>query len=163
VRDALDADAYEGFASWFDRVEPQHRLFFAGQGRSGLVVHMVAMRFMHMHLPAHVVGEATAPSVRAGDTLVLVSGSGHTPTSVGMARVAKDVGASVLLVTHQEVSPLRDLADASIVIPVASSVQFGGTLFEESALILLDSIVFDQIQRRGVDHALMFARHTNFL
>lgn len=156
-----DLDQYRDFAQWFDRLQDPYRVFFSGQGRSGLVAHMVAMRFMHMGLRAHVVGEATAPSVRDGDTLVLVSGSGATPVSVGYARIAKEQGATVLLVTHQETSELRSIVDASAVIPAASSVQFGGTLFEQSALVLLDSIVLDQMQRRGVPVATMAFNHTN--
>ncbi len=159
----VDQRQYREFAGWFDRVDIEHRLFFSGQGRSGLSAQMVAMRFMHMGLPTHVVGEVTAPSIREGDTLVLVSGSGATPVSIGFARVAKREGATVLLVTHQEHSELRSLADASVVIPTAQTRQFGGTLFEESALILLDSIVLDQMRRRPVLAETMAYHHTNFL
>jgi 6-phospho-3-hexuloisomerase len=65
------------------------RWFFSGQGRSGLVVQMAAMRFMHMGRQAHFVGEPTAPSIRSGDGLVIVSGSGETSVSVNFARIAK--------------------------------------------------------------------------
>ena len=41
-----------------------HRWFFCGQGRSGLVAQMVAMRLMHVGFEAHVVGEATTPRSR---------------------------------------------------------------------------------------------------
>ena len=40
------------------------RWFFCGQGRSGLVAQMVAMRLMHVGFEAHVVGEATSPRSR---------------------------------------------------------------------------------------------------
>ncbi|WP_152816067.1 SIS domain-containing protein [Georgenia subflava] len=159
----LDLAQYDTFAQHFDTLNSEHRLFFSGQGRSGLAAQMVAMRFMHMGLPAHFVGEATAPSVRDGDTLVLVSGSGKTPVSLNFAEVAKSEGAKVLLVTHQDSSPLREVADAALVLPVAGSTQFGGTLFEESALIVLDSIVLDQMHRRGVPAETMAYNHTNFL
>lgn len=163
VAAALDPPQYTQFAEHFDQLDERHRVFFSGQGRSGLVVQMVAMRFMHMGLRAHVVGEASAPSIGRGDTLVLVSGSGRTPVSINFARVARSVGAGVLLVTHQEHSELKELADATLVLPAASSSQFGGTLFEESALVALDSIVLDQMQRRQVDPATMAHNHTNFL
>jgi len=163
VGGALNLDRYEEFAARFDLIDHDHVSFFTGQGRSGLAVRMIAMRFMHMGLEAAVVGEATAPSIQAGDTLVVVSGSGKTPVSLNFARVAKDVGATVLAVTHQDSSELRDIADASLVLPVAGTEQFGGTLFEQSALILLDSIVIDQMVRRRVPHEFMARRHTNFL
>ena len=40
------------------------RWFFSGQGRSGLVAQMAAMRFMHVGRNVHFVGEVTAPSIR---------------------------------------------------------------------------------------------------
>ena len=49
---------------------------------------MAAMRFMHLGRDSHVLGEATAPSVRHGDVLVAVSGSGETPVTVAFARIA---------------------------------------------------------------------------
>lgn len=137
------------------------RIFFSGQGRSGLSAQMAAMRFMHLGRRSHFVGEATAPSVRAGDQLVLVSGSGQTPVSVGFARIARAEQAEVLLVTHQEVSPLRELADHTIVLPAAHSEQFGGTLFEQSALIVLDAVLWDLMSDVGTAPEAMLHNHTN--
>ena len=65
------------------------RWFFSGQGRSGLAAQMAAMRFMHMGRHAHFVGEVTAPSIRKGDGLLIVSGSGETAVSVNFGRIAK--------------------------------------------------------------------------
>jgi 6-phospho-3-hexuloisomerase len=48
------------------------RWFCSGQGRSGLVARMAAMRLMHVGFDAHAVGEATAPSVAKGDGLVMI-------------------------------------------------------------------------------------------
>jgi 6-phospho-3-hexuloisomerase len=48
---------------------------------------MAAMRFMHLGVPAHAVGEPTAPSIRVGDTLVMISGSGRTSTGAEYARI----------------------------------------------------------------------------
>ncbi len=161
VADELDLAQYDQFARRFDEVAEPRRIFFSGQGRSGLSAQMAAMRFMHMGLRAHVVGEATAPSVRRGDTLVLVSGSGATPVSIGYARIARSEEATVLLVTHQEQSELRALADCAVVLPASRSEQFGGTLFEQAALVLLDSVVLDQMRRRGVPAETMTFNHTN--
>ena len=73
--DRVDAAALLRFADMFR--DERRRWFFSGQGRSGLVAEMAAMRFMHLGRLAHFVGEATAPSIRAGDGLCLVSGSGE--------------------------------------------------------------------------------------
>jgi 6-phospho-3-hexuloisomerase len=139
----------------------QGRVFFSGQGRSGLAAQMAAMRFMHLGRDAHFVGEATAPSVRDGDSLVIVSGSGKTPVSVGFAEIAKREKAHVLLVTHEHNSPLWKIADHAVHIPAVGSTQFGGTLFEQSALILLDSIVADLMADLPDSVGTMWHNHTN--
>lgn len=58
------------------------------------------MHFMNLGRDVHVVGEPTAPSIRKGDGLVMVSGSGETPVSVSFARIAKGENAEVILLTH---------------------------------------------------------------
>lgn len=58
------------------------RWFFTGQGRSGLVAQMVAMRFMHLGLNTHFIGEASAPSIQLEDVLILISGSGATQVTL---------------------------------------------------------------------------------
>jgi hypothetical protein len=55
------------------------RWFAAGRAGSGLIATMAAMRLMHVRFDAHAVGEATSPSIGAGDGLVMISGSGRDP------------------------------------------------------------------------------------
>jgi 6-phospho-3-hexuloisomerase len=157
---SLAPTRFDDFVQNFEGT-PSGRIFLSGQGRSGLVAQMAAMRFMHLGRDAHFVGEATAPSVRSGDVLTIVSGSGRTPVSVGFAQVARSEGATVLLVTHQEQSPLRDLADGCIVLPAAQSEQFGGSLFEQSALVLLDAVVLALMPALDDAPRTMLYNHTN--
>src|SRR5690625_3860939 len=108
----------------------QGRIFFAGYGRSGLVARMIAMRFMHLGHRAHVVGDATTPSIGAGDTLLLVSRSGRR-AAVLLAQAAKAEGARVVAVTQGGGGDLEELADHVLGLPgTERSVQFGGALFE---------------------------------
>jgi 6-phospho-3-hexuloisomerase len=51
------------------------------------------------------------------------------------------VSAVVVLVTATAASPLRRLADATLEIRALASVQFGGSLFEQTALLVLDAAV----------------------
>ena len=156
---AVDREAFAGaLAAFADR---QRRWFFSGQGRSGLIARMAAMRFMHLGYATHVVGEATAPAVRAGDGFLLVCGSGKTPVSVGFAEIAKSEGATLLVVTRAPESTLAGLADVVLPISAASTRQFGGSLFEQCALILLDSIALSLAAERTDAHAEMWRRHTN--
>ena len=155
----VDAQSFFRVVRAFD--DEARRWFFSGQGRSGLVAQMAAMRFMHMGRQAHFVGQATAPSIRAGDGLVIVSGSGETSVSVNFARIAKGESAEVVLLTHKPESTLARIADPVLVVPVEKTQQFGGSLFEQVSLILLDAIVLDLAGGVPDAYRRMHHRHAN--
>jgi 6-phospho-3-hexuloisomerase len=143
--------------------DTSRRWFFEGQGRSGLVAAMVAMRFMHLGRNAHFVGEATAPAVRKGDGLVLISGSGATPTSVSHGEVARHEGATVVTVTYSPDSPAARLADVVVYLPAKPSMQLGGSLFEQGALLVFDGVIASLAEVMGNAAAGLRARHSNLL
>jgi 6-phospho-3-hexuloisomerase len=141
--------------------DPARRWFFSGQGRSGLAAQMAAMRFMHIGRTVHVVGEVSAPSIRKGDGLLIVSGSGETPVSVGFARIAKQEGAELVTLTHKPDGTLAAMADVTLHVPVEATEQFGGSLFEQACLILLDAVVLALARTIPDAHRQMLHRHTN--
>ena len=155
----IDAEAFDRLTAAFGN--PSQRWFFSGQGRSGLVAQMAAMRFMHLGRPVHFVGEVSAPSIRSGDALLVISGSGETPVSVGFARIARREGARVATLTHKPKGSLAQIADVVLHVPVETTAQFGGSLFEQSCLILLDSVVFGLAASLPDAHRTMLHRHTN--
>jgi 6-phospho-3-hexuloisomerase len=159
VLSAVSGDQMSGAAALFS--DRGRRWFCSGRGRSGLVAQMVAMRLMHVGFDAHGVGDATAPSLGEGDGLVMISGSGETPVTVHFARLARGFGARMLVVTTRADSTLAGLADAVIDVPTAGTGQFGGTLFEQSALLLLDAVVLDLTAGDPQAYAAMQARHAN--
>jgi 6-phospho-3-hexuloisomerase len=155
----VDAGAFERFVDVFR--DERRRWFFSGQGRSGLVAEMAAMRLMHMGRPAHFVGEATAPSIRSGDGLCLVSGSGSTPVTIHFARIAKEEGAEIALITRQPDSALAKLAATVLPVPIEATQQFGGSRFEQTSLVLLDAIVLELMRAVSDPLRMMLNRHTN--
>jgi fructoselysine-6-P-deglycase FrlB-like protein len=90
--DALDFDRFVD-----ERRVSQRRWFCTGQGRSGLVAQMAAMRLIHLGHRTHVVREATAPAITGGDALLVFSASGTTPLSLHFAETARGVSAVVVL------------------------------------------------------------------
>lgn len=159
VLEKVDPEAFFRVVRAFD--DRRRRWFFSGQGRSGLAASMAGMRAMHLGRTVHVVGEASAPSIRAGDGLLMVSGSGETPVSVSFARIAKAERAMLIVVTRQRESVLANLADEVLHVPVASSAQFGGSLFEQCSLILLDGVMFELGRQVPEAQKGMAHRHTN--
>jgi 6-phospho-3-hexuloisomerase len=153
-------------------MESSARIFVAGAGRSGLCMRALGMRLTHLGKTVYVVGETTTPSIAAENLLVIGSGSGKTTSLLTMAELAKRHGAKILLFTTDATSPLAELADHRVVIPAPSlktsqeirgliSTQPLGTLFEQSLLILCDSLILELMQRLGVDTAQMSERHAN--
>ena len=148
-------------------METAPRIFVAGAGRSSLCMRAFAMRLMHLGKTVYVVGETITPSISTADLLILGSGSGRTTGLLAMAEKARNQGAQIMLFTTDATSPLAELADYRIVIPAPSlwttegSLQPMGSLFEQSLLILCDSLILKLMQRTGVDAAQMLQRHAN--
>jgi 6-phospho-3-hexuloisomerase len=125
-----------------------NRIFVFGEGRSGLVLRMVAMRLVHLGRTVHIVGDATTPNITADDLLIAGSGSGATPVTVLIAGQAHRTGCRVLAVTATPGSALTAVADLALVLKTPAkgsrgsvgSVQPGGSLFEQSMLILFDAL-----------------------
>jgi len=109
----------------------------------------------------HAVGGVTTPSIGEEDGLVVVSGSGETPATLHVARLARGFGARLLAVTTRAASTLAGMSDAVIEVPTGGTRQFGGSLFEQSALLLLDALVLDLTAGDPRAHAAMQARHAN--
>jgi 6-phospho-3-hexuloisomerase len=145
------------------------RIFVTGAGRSGLVLKMAAMRLMHLGLTVHVVGEATAPAIRAGDLLLAASGSGTTAGVVKAAETAAGQGARVAAYTTNSGSPLAAVAAAVVLIPAAQktdhgsalSRQYSGSLFEQ-VLFATTEAVFQSLWDEGAAAAEeLWQRHAN--
>jgi 6-phospho-3-hexuloisomerase len=153
------------------------RVMVVGAGRSSLVGRAFAMRLMHLGLNVYVLGETINPSVADGDIALVISGSGSTALPVTVAEMAKKLGVRVLAVTSNPESPLGKLADLTVVVPGRSkaaredeyhsrqllgeheSLTPMGTLFENSAMVFLDSLIAELMDRLGVSEDEMKRRH----
>lgn len=147
------------------------QIFVAGAGRSGLMVKAFAMRLMHAGLKAYVVGETIAPSIHAGDLLLIASGSGETGSLAAMAQKAKKMNCVVALISIFPKSTIGNLADYIVEIPAPTpkaimktsytSIQPMGSLFEQSLLLILDGMVMAVMDKTGMDAEEMFKRHAS--
>lgn len=142
------------------------RIFVSGAGRSGLVCRFFAMRLMHSGYDVSVVGEIVTPSIKKGDLLVIISGSGETEQLIAFTKKAKEVGAQIVLITAKSDSTIGDMADA--VLQIGKSDQYGkvvgmpmGTVFELSTLSFLEALVSHLIHEKGIAEEVMRTRHAN--
>lgn len=168
-KQVLEKVDYAALAQLAQAITSSRRIFVTGEGRSGLVIRMVAMRLMHLGCQDFVVGETTTPSIQAGDLLIDCSGSGSTGNVVAIAQKAKEVGARIVSITTQEDSPLGKMADITIKLDAAAkqdhshhqSQQFAGSLFEQSTLLLFDALFHVLSHNLNKSTETLWALHTN--
>lgn len=156
---SYDLSALEGLAQALIGAK---RVFFSGQGRSGLMNRAIAIRLMHIGLDVYVAGESNTPSIAQGDLLVAVSASAKTQATLTHMKTARNAGAKVVLVSA--VASVADLADIVVPIPAKTAVptqQHAGSLFEQSWLILGDVIAWRVQHLLGVPEQVLNDRHAN--
>jgi 6-phospho-3-hexuloisomerase len=154
-----------------DAIVGAKRIFLAGTGRSGLMLKCFAMRLMHLDLEAHVVGETTTPGISDNDLLIVGSGSGETGSISLFARTAKEQKAKLGLITVFPDSTIARLADIKVFIRIPASkdnlnngfasIQYGGTLFEQSLMLVLDGMILRLMDRLNVSPSLLKLKHAN--
>ena len=142
------------------------RIFVAGAGRSALVARFFAMRLMHGGYDVYVVGEIVTPSLRAGDLLIVISGSGETETMIAFTKRARELNAKIALISAKTSSTIGDMADLVFTIgtPELYSKVIGmpmGTTFELSTLLFLEAVISHIIHEKGIPEEEMRTRHAN--
>jgi 6-phospho-3-hexuloisomerase len=142
------------------------RIFVSGAGRSKLVGNFFAMRLVHAGYDVSVVGEIVTPSIKSGDLLIIISGSGETEQLIAFTKSAKKVGADIVLISAKGSSTIGDMADA--VFQIGQAEQYGkvvgmpmGTVFELSTLFFLESTISHIIHEKGIPEEVMRERHAN--
>jgi len=154
-----------------DAILKSERIFVAGAGRSGLMAKAFCMRLMHIGCSAYVVGDTVTPNITDKDLLIIGSGSGGTASLVSMAQKKSSIGFSVALMSIFPDSPIGKLADIVVEIPAPSpkvssdkappSIQPMGSLFEQSLLLVLDTVIMCMMEKLGLDTHNMYSRHAN--
>jgi len=142
------------------------RIFVSGAGRSGLVCKFFAMRLVHSGYDVSVVGEIVTPSIKKGDLLIIISGSGETEQLIAFAKKAKEVGAKIVLISAKDNSTIGDMSEA--VFQIGKTEHYGkvvgmpmGTVFELSTLSFLEALVSHLIHEKGIAEEIMRSRHAN--
>ncbi len=166
VKKNLDFDRIEEFISVLDQARS---VFVMGAGRSGFVAKAFAMRLMHLGYNVYVVGETVTPRIKPEDVLIAISGSGETISVVNISRKAKeDIGSKLVAVTQRTNSTLAKMSDIVIVLKGKDKYERNhelsrlaplGTLFELTALIFLDGLVAEIMNRKQLTEEDLAERH----
>lgn len=140
------------------------RIFVYGAGRSGLMLKALAMRLSQAGRVVYVVGETVTPAIVKNDLLILASASGNTTSVCRYAKIAKEAGADLLILTaspQSELTGIAGTADVCFRTPTKedgkNSVSLMGTLFEQAVLLFCDQVILCLNE----DADEMRKRHTN--
>ncbi|WP_026068964.1 SIS domain-containing protein [Methanomassiliicoccus luminyensis] len=140
------------------------KIFIYGVGRSGLVGQAFAVRLVQLGFNVHFVGDMTTPIVDAEDLVIIVSNTGETMSAVQTANIVRRVGATVISVTSNPNSKLGHASNLILEIPLVKDEQKRkyaplGTIFEDTALVLFDSLVPIIMERTSQNEASLRRRH----
>ena len=166
----LDKVDISGISKFTDIIQSGKRVFVIGEGRSGLMAKSFAMRLMHLGAVVYVVGETITPALEKGDVLAAISGSGTTKNVIMVAQKARELGCPVLAVTTNPASELGSIASFILHVPAATkyrregeapSIQPLGSLFDQCAHILFDTICLRYASLKSQNNNEALARHSN--
>ncbi len=170
LKTSLDAIDPESVEKLIAAVEAADQVFFVGVGRVMLSLQAIAKRWAHLGIRTHLVGEITEPAITKNDLLIVGSGSGTTLFPAAIAQKAHQLGAKVVHIGSNPNSPLREIAEFMVRIPVRTkyyledeidSEQPMTSLFEQTLLLLGDVIAKMMIDRRKLDMKALWQYHAN--
>ncbi len=159
--DSIDCDLTDELVGSIARAD---RVFIYGAGRSGFVARCFTMRLSHLgiNVVRMSIDDTDPPGPK--DLAIIMSGTGETHSSLLYCRMSKDGGARVAAITENAQSPLARIVDTVILLSAPRGEERSlyapmGTVFEDTALIYLDTLVVDLMQRLGETEESMRRRH----
>lgn len=167
VRDVLKNVNLDVLENFIQLIHKDVRIFIDGEGRSGFAGKGFAMRLMHLGFEVYVMGETNTPSFRKNDLFVGISGSGNTGSVRLNAEKAKKTGAKIVTITNNRKSTLGELSDQVIELEATvrgdienrKSIQLLGSLFDQSAHLLLDSVCLTLSKRDKISNEQATGKH----
>ena len=170
-QNALNIDNSQA-QKFIGQIRNAKHIFLQGAGRSGIAIRAFANRLLHLGFSVSVVGEISSPHTKAGDLLIIGSGSGETGSLKSLAQKAVECGVDVALVTMKKDSAIGQLANCVLVLPGTVKTendrtpgQFSqpmGSSFEQLCFITYDAIVLELMDQLRETSATMFKRHADF-
>ena len=82
LQEACDGYDETNDAPIIESIMHSGKIFIAGAGRTGYIMRCFAMRLIHLGFCAYVIGDTEMIAAKAGDLLLIGSGSGETKRCV---------------------------------------------------------------------------------
>ncbi|HSP48343.1 MAG TPA: 6-phospho-3-hexuloisomerase [Clostridiaceae bacterium] len=151
-------------------IQRADKVFFVGVGRVLLSLNAIAKRLAHLGVRTYVVGQVTEPAITEKDLLIVGSGSGETSCPLIIAKKAKQYHATVVHIGANPNSSMSEYADLFVRIPVSTKLALPGeipsvqpmtSLFEQSLLLLGDTLALLMIREKQIDMPSLWQHHAN--
>jgi 6-phospho-3-hexuloisomerase len=99
--------------------------------------------------------------------MIAISCSGKTATTTQFAKVSKQAGAKVAVMTTVPQSTLADMTDEIILFP--SNLEDcpyavgpnNNSMFEQAVMLYMDALVYVLLERKSIPKSIIVEQHTN--
>ena len=124
---------------------------------------------MHLGYRVYFCGETITPAIDRDDLLIVLSGSGETPSTLEAVKSAKKQNAMTYGIIGNPDSRIALHVDKSIRLPGTTklsrdgepvSQQMAGSLFEQSAFLFFEAIVLILYREKKEEVGRVSSRHT---
>mgnify|MGYP001556012148 CR=1 FL=1 len=169
LSDAVAAVDDTTLESTVSAIADADRVMLYGCGREGLMMRALAMRLHHLGLTVCMQGDMNAFPLGPGGLFLCAAGPGELSTASALCGVARDAGATVVVITAAPDGATSALADELLVIPAqtmandvgSDAVLPMGSLFEGAMFLVFEVLVLRLRETLGESAETMRARHTN--
>jgi len=164
----IDYEKITQFIDHLIKIYTNNRMVFLyGAGRSGFIGKCFTQRLMHLGFKACFISDTVTYRYKTEDLLIIISGSGETITPNAIAKKAKQIGGTVVLLTANPLSTIGRLCDLTIQIEgktkdkatVNNTLAPYTSLFDISTLAVLDAIAGIIMEKLGVSEKQIDMRH----
>jgi 6-phospho-3-hexuloisomerase len=168
IERVFEGSNFQEVPSFVGTILKSNSIITFGAGRVGLMMRSFSMRLAHLGLNSFFLLDTNVPRIGKGDTLIVGSGSGNTISVAEMAELAAKREASILLLTANRVSRVASIATSAITLNAQTkayendrpkSIQPMTTLFEQSLLLTLDSLVLEIMKLTKQKNSDLESRH----
>lgn len=170
IGDALNKIKNSDVQQFLEEIQNANKVFFVGVGRSLLSLKSVAKRLAHLGIETYIVGETIEPAINEKDILIVGSGSGESIIPLNIAAKAKQFDARVIHLGANSRSSMKKYTDFFVSIPVNTkyqssekikSIQPMTSLFEQTLLLLGDTLALMLIKKQNMDTSNLWRYHAN--
>ena len=168
IQTALSKSNFKDLNLFVEKILTCEKIVVYGAGRVGLVMKSFSMRLDHLGLESFFLGDSNVPKVDNKDLLIIGSGSGRTPSVKTIVDIAEKNGLDIICITADKNSVIANSSVSVLFIDTQTkdtdselrlSVQPMTTLFEQTLLITLDSIILMLMSKLNETHETMMLRH----